>query len=304
MSGKVDAPRHDPVSVIAKPPFARLPDPTTLFAARAERFRALAEGHQLAPYLRFLAALSGVQHRLQDGLAEPEMPAPDVVALAHEHGMPPLDRSHFTSGAAFDATFERLLTMSSGIEMPVAAKEALARTNGADRTVRDAMVRAVLGDFIPVEALADHLFVAGALQVHFARLAARLEANKLVAVGETACPSCGGAPVSTVLVGWANVENSRFCSCSLCGTMWNYVRIKCTVCGSTRRVSYQEIEGSGSGIRAETCDDCRTYVKILHQQEHPELDPVADDVATLGLDLLVREAGYRRGAVSPYLLGY
>jgi indolepyruvate ferredoxin oxidoreductase len=40
------------------------------------------------------------------------------------------------------------------------------------------------------------------------------------------------------------------------------------------------------------------------QHENPELDPVADDVATLGLDLLLRESGFRRGAVNPFLLGY
>jgi len=45
-------------------------------------------------------------------------------------------------------------------------------------------------------------------------------------------------------------------------------------------------------------------VKILLQQADPALDPVADDVATLGLDVLVRAAGYRRGAVNPFLLGY
>ena len=31
---------------------------------------------------------------------------------------------------------------------------------------------------------------------------------------------------------------------------------------------------------------------------------MADDVATLGLDLLVREEGFRRGAVNPFLIGY
>ena len=32
--------------------------------------------------------------------------------------------------------------------------------------------------------------------------------------------------------------------------------------------------------------------------------PFADDVATLALDMLVREGGYRRGSVNPFLLGY
>jgi FdhE protein len=45
-------------------------------------------------------------------------------------------------------------------------------------------------------------------------------------------------------------------------------------------------------------------VKILQQQKDPDVDPFADDVASLGLDILVREAGYRRGAFNPFLLGY
>jgi FdhE protein len=57
-------------------------------------------------------------------------------------------------------------------------------------------------------------------------------------------------------------------------------------------------------VKAETCGSCRGYVKILHQHKDPALDPVADDVASLGLDVLLRETGYRRGAVNPFLLGY
>ena len=57
-------------------------------------------------------------------------------------------------------------------------------------------------------------------------------------------------------------------------------------------------------MKAETCDSCRGYVKILNQQKEPDVDPIADDVASLALDLLVREAGFSRGAVNPFLTGY
>jgi FdhE protein len=298
--------RNDPVQIgkIAEPPFVRLPDPMMLFAARGNRLRALSEGHPLAPYLRLLASLSEVQHRLQDGLAAPDMPAADARERAREFGMPPLDRGRFTADAAFDLTLDRLLALTRDIDMPEPAYAALTRTNGADPMVRDAMVRAVLADSIPVEALADHLFIAAALQVHFARQAARLEAERLVAVGDGVCPACGAPPVASLVVGWPGAENSRFCACSLCSTLWNYVRVKCTLCGSTKGITYRQVEGSDGQVRAETCDACRGYVKILQQHQHPALDPVADDVASLALDLLVRELGYRRGAVNPFLLGY
>src|SRR5215813_13781550 len=210
----IGAPRHDPVPIgeIAEPPFVRLPDPSTMFSVRAARLRALAQTHALAPYLQFIAALSDVQHCLQDRLAEPDMPADDVLKRAREFAMPPLDRGRFTADATFDATLERLFTLSAAINMPEEARAALARATAADDALRADMVRAVLADSIPVEHLADHLFVAAALQVHFARQAARLDGKSLVPVGDGACPACGGPPVASMVVGWTGAHNTRFCA--------------------------------------------------------------------------------------------
>jgi FdhE protein len=302
----IGAPRFDPTPIgdIAAPPFARLPEPESLFARRSERFRALAGGHELKPYLAFLADLCAVQHAIQDGLAAADALPPDAIARAREHAMPPLDRNRFTPDAACDATLDRLLAAIDQCEMPAAARAALAKVRAADAATLAAMMRSVLADAIPVEAIAEHVFVAAALQVHFARLAAQLDAARLVEVGDGVCPACGGPPVSSMVVGWQGAHGSRFCACALCGTMWNYVRIKCTVCGSTKGIGYQEIDGGPGTVKAETCTECRSYLKILYQVTDPLLDPVADDVASLGLDLLVRETGLRRGGVNPFLLGY
>jgi FdhE protein len=303
---KIGAPRRDPIPIgeIAAPPFARLPNPLTLFAARSLRFRSLADGHQLGPYMLFLAALSECQHRIQKDLPEPDLPSDDARARAREHAMPPLDRSHFTADAALDATMERLFGLAAGIAMPDDARAAIERVRDASIAKRDAMIGAVLADAIPVETLADHVYVAAGLQLHFARLATRLDENALVPVGDGVCPACGGAPVASAIVGWRGAHGTRFCSCSLCATQWHVVRIKCVLCGSTAGIAYQELDGGPEAVKAETCENCRSYVKILHQHKSPQLEPVADDIATLGLDLLLRENGYRRGAVNPFLLGY
>jgi FdhE protein len=34
------------------------------------------------------------------------------------------------------------------------------------------------------------------------------------------------------------------------------------------------------------------------------LEPFADDVATVGLDMLLTEEGWKRGGQNPFLLGY
>jgi FdhE protein len=303
---KAGAPRHDPIPIgeIAAPPFVRLPDPLALFATRSLRFRTLAEGHQLGPYLLFLAAISECQHRIQKDLPEPDLPADDARARAREHAMPPLDRTRFTADAALDATLDRLLALATTIDMPDNARTALDRARAADAAARDGMVRSVLADAIPVETLADYVYVAAALQVHFARLAARLDPAALVPIGDGVCPACGGAPVASAIVGWKGASGTRFCTCSLCATQWHVVRIKCVLCDSTKGIAYQELDGSPDTVKAETCENCHGYVKLLQQQKNPSLEPVADDVATLGLDILLRETGYRRGAVNPFLLGY
>jgi FdhE protein len=303
---QVGSPRHDPIPIgaVATPPFARLPEPGSLFARRADRLRTLANGQPLAPYLLFLADLSTVQHHIQDGLPAARPPAADALEQAHAFAMPPLDRGRFVADAACAATLDRLLAVADGDRMPAAAQLALSNVRGAGAAAVAAMARAVLSDAIPVEAIAEHQFVAAALQVHFARLAAGLDPARLVPVGDGACPACGAPPVASLVVGWPGAHGARFCACGLCGTLWNYVRIKCTVCGSTKGISYQEIDGGPGVVKAETCDSCRCYVKILHQHNDPLLDPIADDVASLGLDLLVRKTGLRRGGVNPFLLGY
>lgn len=302
---KIDAPRHDPVPIgeVATPPFARVPDPLNLFIERTQRLRTLAQDNGLAPYLRFMASLAEAQYRIQDDLPAPEVPPADAIARARDFGMPPLDRNRFNADAAFDETLERILTLAQDFDMPPPARAALARVIGLDAAARTAMVRSLLADSVPVEALAEHVFVTAALQVHFARMAAGLDAKQLVPVGQGACPACGGPLVASMVVGWRGAHGTRFCGCALCGTLWNVVRVKCTLCGSTKGIGYLEIDGAPN-VKAETCDECHSYVKILQQHKDPAAEPLADDLATLGLDLLVREKGYRRGAFNPFLLGY
>jgi FdhE protein len=297
---------HDPIPIgeVTAPPFARLPEPKLLFTRRAERLRALAHRHDLKSYLLFLADLCAAQHAIQDGLPDPEPLDADAVARAREFAMPPLDRARFTADAALYATIERLVAAAGEIAMPAAANAALINVRAADGAAVAEMARAVLADSIPVEAIAEHAFVAAAVQVHFARLAARLDGTALAPVGDGACPACGGPPVSSMVVGWPGAHGARFCACSLCATLWNYVRIKCTLCGSTQGISYKEVEGGPGTVQAEVCESCRGYVKILHQHKDPDAEPFADDVASLGLDLLMRESGFRRGGVNPFLLGY
>jgi FdhE protein len=297
---------HDavPIGEISAPPFARLPDPATLFRTRAERFRGLAAGHGLKPYLEFLADVAECQHAIEGDLPEPALPPPDELGRSREFGMPALDRNRFPDEEACRETLRRFFEAMAAIDMPEPARQALGEASSAGSETQSLMAHNVLDGSIPFDAVAQHGFVAAALQVHAARAAARLKAETLVPVGDGACPACGSPPTTSLVVGWRGAHGARFCSCSLCGTLWNYVRIRCTACGSTKGITYQEIDGTDGSIKAECCSECRTFLKILHQAKNPALDPVADDVASSALDLLVTGTGMRRSGTNPFLLGY
>ena len=54
--------------------------------------------------------------------------------------------------------------------------------------------------------------------------------------------------------------------------------------------------------KAESCEVCRSYRKLYRLDKQQYADPVADDLASLALDILVGEAGYARAGHNPFLL--
>ena len=80
------------------------------------------------------------------------------------------------------------------------------------------------------------------------------------------------------------------------------MRAVCITCGESRSLVLQGIEGDAATAKAETCDECRTYTKIIYTEKAPGADAFADDLASLGLDLLVDEAGWHRATPNPFLL--
>jgi FdhE protein len=289
---------------VLKAPFVRLPDPATVFARRAQRLRTLAAGAHLASYLEFLASISDAQGAILPELGETRLPAPEIIERARRFDMPPLDRNAMKGDATIHDTCRRLFALLAAFLKPEAAEAALTRTRLLNDDALGAMIADVLADSIPADAVAEHVYVAAALQVHFARLAARMDANALAPVGVGLCPVCGGRPVVSMVVGWYGAEGARYASCILCSTLWNEVRVKCLACGSTKGVGYQEIDGQGGTIKAETCDECGSYLKVLYEHKDTALDPVADDVASVGLDRLLRDGAYARVGLNPYLAGY
>ncbi|MCE9571374.1 MAG: formate dehydrogenase accessory protein FdhE, partial [Rhodocyclales bacterium] len=79
-----------PIKSSSEPPHVIAPDAKTIFAARAQRFEHLAEGHSLSDWLRFLAAITRAQNEALQSLPVMVLPDAAQLARAREHRMPPL----------------------------------------------------------------------------------------------------------------------------------------------------------------------------------------------------------------------
>ncbi len=146
-------------------------------------------------------------------------------------------------------------------------------------------------------------WIAAALQVYFTRLAATLRASDLrLLERRDLCPSCGSTSSAGVITASGQNPGARYLHCSLCSTAWNHTRAVCIVCGGSRTLAVRGVEGDSGLARAETCDECGTYVKVFYEEKDAGVDPYADDLATLGLDMMVGEAGWSRHAPHPLLL--
>lgn len=283
-------------------PAYRLPDPRQLFSNRAQRFESLAKDHQLGDWLRFLARLSEAQHDAIQHLPAIPLPTAAELSLANTHRMPPLSAATLTRPAAWQDVMRQLATTLK-THAPEATQEALAALAATDSTTLEAMAQRLLsGEPAPGDTLLLP-FVAAALQVLWTHLASQLQAQQLQALdAQGVCPCCGSLPTISVLRSTGAIENLRYLHCSLCNTEWNVPRATCTACGDDKSVALHEIEGSQGLVRAETCDECKSYLKILAPEKDPQADPIADDLASLALDLLVDEAGYGRSGPNLLLL--
>lgn len=291
----------DPTGGVKAPPSIILPVLSTRFAQSAERLDALAAGHPMQDWLQFLARLIKAQHEAARLLAAPidqEWPLAEPGRPA-----PPLAADGLLPDRAWCEALGSLLDAFEASAMPHAARQAMDTLRRRDGEAKADLARAFLRGSLGFADAGAALYVAAALQVHFTRLAASLPQSAVQLLAERgACPCCGSPPVAGVVTASGPVpQGTRYLYCSLCATAWNHVRAICITCGQSRTLALRGIEGDSGAVKAETCDECHTYAKMLYQLRDMQVDPFADDLATLGLDVLVSEAGWSRHP-NPFVL--
>ncbi|WP_312245157.1 formate dehydrogenase accessory protein FdhE [Stutzerimonas nitrititolerans] len=276
-----------------------LPQLEQRYARRAERLERLAAGHVMADYLRFAAAIATAQQQLLDA-----SPLPDAAnaRLALDADQAPLDHARLQR----DPYWRELLAGLVERLRPAAPSQAQA--------VLDALQNESAGQ---LEALADALlagrfdevgngralFLWSALSLYWTQLAARLPLRASAALGEQRqfCPVCAASPSASVVLSGER-GGLRYLHCSLCESRWHMVRVKCSNCEQAGKLDYWLLDDKSAPLKAESCGDCGSYLKLLHFDRTQDMDVFADDLASLALDAEVERQGFARSSFNPFLL--
>jgi FdhE protein len=280
-----------------------LPNSGKRFSYTAARLEALAAGHPMEDWLRFMSNLALAQHVAAtelDSFAGPEL---SVVEQAVDARMPPLAADGHRRDSVWRDGLALLLDSFDDGAMPTQAQTVIAQLRSRDPAAIESLADAFLHGSVDIADAGPVLYIAAALQVYFTRMAERLPVSALRLLPQRGlCPCCGSTPICGLVTAAGQTPGARYLYCSLCSTAWNHVRAVCITCGDSRAVSLKGIEGDAGIVKAETCGHCHTYAKTVYQAQDMKADPFADDLASLGLDVLISEAGWSRHAPNPLLL--
>ncbi len=291
------------IGEIAEGDSVRLPDLATVFARRAERLGVLAGGHELEGFLHLIAAVASGQQAALPGLPSGTLPGAAQIEEARVVHRAPLDPAIWPLDPSWRVALSRILDAVDKRVLPEPARAARDALRAASDSRLEELAGRFLGGDVASHDSAAMVFVAAALQVVWTRMAALLDRNDLVpgAADSGQCPACGSPPVAGIVLPGGTKFGQRHLHCSLCATAWRYVRVRCVHCGSTDKISFRQLAGT-SYLRAECCENCHGYSKVFYIERARPVEPFADDLASLGLDLLVGEEGFSRVA-NPFVLG-
>ncbi|MDR0215421.1 MAG: formate dehydrogenase accessory protein FdhE [Comamonas sp.] len=279
-----------------------LPQPGSLFAERAARLRQLANGNPIADYLQFVAQIMDAQHK---AVASIDMAAPDAetIARSQQHSMPLLPAVDHIDPAWQAVLINMLDSLQAGDQaLPAPLQPLIQELRNLPAQARDDIAKKLLQKEVAARHVGMAPFIMAALQVVFTKRAASIAPSDVPMTDPASiCPICASEPVASVIRIGGKMAGHRYLHCGTCACEWQMVRVKCSHCESTKGIHYQGIDGAGEAVLAETCDECGSYRKIVNQEKDPMVDPLADDLASLMLDLLMSETSFQRAGANPLL---
>lgn len=286
------------------------PNRASWFAERSMRLKQLAsQSGSIGAYIGLIAELVQAQHQCLNDLPEVPLPSADDLAQATEHGLPPLAALDWKRDPIWHDILHRLLDYLLAAEMrgeqAKNIKELLLRIKKLPAVELEVQADQILAGSISGVDVAAAPFIGAALQVYWVHMvcsdkALREESvyQKVSTSEQTLCPCCASVPTTSIVHSFGGMAGQRYVVCSLCGLQWYMTRIRCTRCLSDE-VEYmsltlpdEDVEEENfqtPAIMAETCTSCNTYMKIIHTEREPFADPLADELASIQLDILMGE---------------
>lgn len=298
-------------------PFLRLPDRRTAFTEREMRLRERAAGHPMGDFLNCLAEIAHCQHEVLQCRWGTILPDRNALEAAARRGEPPLAANAWPRDRAWRGHLrhitERLLPSLEG----TAAHASVLSLRGVDDAWLEGQADRLLEGEMPGLDLSTSPVIAAALQTYWTDLVLSThqayEGWPIAPIfgriaDATVCPCCGSRPNASVVRIGGDAAGYRYLHCGLCSTQWHMVRIKCSHCQQTKGIEYLSLQThdcsrvTPAAVEVEACRACRRYLKIMHMERDVEVEPIADDLASVMLDLLVSEAGLERDGFNPMLL--
>lgn len=274
----------------------------TVFAERAIRFDELAAADQSSwrDYLALLAEVS----RAQDVALNAILPTSALPEKSGETRLPESDGKHIPP--LFIKSLQTLLAALNGKVNPViqAALNDLAARSDDDLLE---MAKRVLRDEVSENEQVFRIWLHAALQCAWTAWASQLSDDDVPSVDErSVCPCCGGDAVASVVLSGGDWEGLRYLHCGVCNSRWNALRAKCTFCNDQSAIAFQQVDGVEEGVLhgayGESCGKCGAYRKLFLLANQQYADPIADDLASLAVDILLSSEGLQRGGRNPFLL--
>ena len=281
--------------------------------------QALAPGHPMREYLQFIAAIAGAQQQAIEALPVLDVPDASQLQANIEQSGVPLPALGWARDPQWRAALRGILAALAP-QLQSTAGDPIRRLAAESDAFYESQADRLLGAITVGLDLAAAPLIAAALQVVWVRLVTQTAARFGASIfdrpaSHPLCPCCGTRPTASI-VRIGGVEfGYRYLHCALCSAQWHLVRVQCSHCLSTKGIHYQGLNAVGAdapdyardrapiaAVRAECCDECGHYLKILSMEKNPELEPVADDLATVALDLLVAETGRASAGVNLMLL--
>lgn len=275
-------------------------NPKNLYQRRAARLRELAQDHPLADYLLFAAAIADAQLALLESMPIPQDPR--LQALSSEQlANKPLDVKNWQR----DPIWRKLLTALLEKLKPSANDQILTTIEwlekAADSELEELADNVLAQEFATISS-DKAVFVWAALSLYWLQLVQQIPHNAKQESTENlhCCPVCNTAPTAS-LVHFGSQQGLRYLHCALCESEWNMVRSQCSNCGQNKELDYWSIDDYMAAIRSESCGSCKSYLKIMFQEKEPKVEVIADDLASLFLDMEMEEKGFMKSGLNPFI---